>query len=47
VAEEIMLDPLYDLPDQPSGAHFRVTEEVVRGEKPLLAIRSRRRLESA
>ena len=47
VAEEIMLDPLYDLPDHPSGARFRVTEEVVRGEKPLLALRGRRRLESA
>ena len=47
VAEEIMLDALYDLPDHPSGARFRVTEEVVRGEKPLLALRGRRRLESA
>lgn len=47
VAEELMLEPLYLLPDHQSGAHFLVTEEVVRGEKPLTASRGRRRLESA
>ncbi|MFQ5489501.1 MAG: ATP-dependent Clp protease ATP-binding subunit ClpX [Phycisphaerae bacterium] len=47
VAEEVMLDPLYVLPDQPSGGRYVVTEEVVRGQKTLKPTRSRRRLESA
>jgi ATP-dependent Clp protease ATP-binding subunit ClpX len=47
VTEEIMLEALYNLPDLPSGGRYLVTEEVVRGEKPLTATRTRRRLESA
>ncbi len=47
VAEEIMLDALYDLPEQPSGTRFLVTEDVVRRREPLAPTRTRRRLESA
>ena len=47
VAEEIMLDPLFNLPDHPRGKRWVVTEEVVRGQEPLVPSRGRRRLESA
>jgi ATP-dependent Clp protease ATP-binding subunit ClpX len=47
VAEEVMLDPLFNLPDHPRGKRWVVTEEVVRGQEPLVPSRGRRRLESA
>jgi ATP-dependent Clp protease ATP-binding subunit ClpX len=47
VTEEVMLDSLFELPDHPAGLHWVVTDEVVRGEKPLAPSRPRRRLESA
>jgi len=47
VAEEMMLDPLFELPDQPPGGRWVVTEEVVRGLKALAPTSQRRRLESA
>ena len=47
VAEELMIDPLFELPDQPAGQRWVVTEDVVRGKKPLTPSSPRRRLESA
>jgi ATP-dependent Clp protease ATP-binding subunit ClpX len=34
--EEMMLDPLFDLPSKPKGYTYVVSPEVVKGEKPLL-----------
>ena len=36
VVEEIMLNHMYELPDQPPGGNYIVTDEVVRGEADLL-----------
>ncbi|MHC4611217.1 MAG: ATP-dependent Clp protease ATP-binding subunit ClpX [Planctomycetota bacterium] len=47
VTEQLMLDPLFDLPDRRPGTRCVVTEEVVRGQDPLVLARKRRRLESA
>ena len=47
VMEEIMLDPMYDLPDQKEPATYVVTEDVVKGDAPLLKNKARRRKESA
>jgi ATP-dependent Clp protease ATP-binding subunit ClpX len=38
IIEEVMLDILYDLPDQP-GTAYVVTEEVVAGQKPLFGMK--------
>jgi ATP-dependent Clp protease ATP-binding subunit ClpX len=35
IIEEVMLDILYELPDQPPASKFVVTEEVVAGRQPL------------
>ena len=43
VLEEIMLDPLFHLPSNPKGQVYVVGPEVVRGEKPLLARKKRKR----
>ena len=47
VMEEIMLDPMYDLPDRPQSGKKLVTEAVVMGKETLLSAKSRRRRESA
>ncbi len=47
VMEELMLTPMYDLPDQPAGGKRLVTRAVVEGDLPLLASKPRRRRESA
>ena len=47
VMEELMLTPMYDLPDQPAGGKRLVTRAVVEGDVPLLASKPRRRRESA
>ena len=47
VMEEIMLDPMYDLPDRPQSGKKLVTEAVVMGKETLLSPKSRRRRESA
>ncbi|MCP4246039.1 MAG: ATP-dependent Clp protease ATP-binding subunit ClpX [bacterium] len=47
VAEELMLGPLFDLPDSDPGTRWTVTEESVRDGEPLKVSRRRRRLESA
>ena len=38
MVEDIMLDIMYDLPDQPPGAKYVVTEEVALGREKLFAI---------
>jgi ATP-dependent Clp protease ATP-binding subunit ClpX len=35
IIEEVMLDILYELPEQPAGSHYLVTDEVVAGRTPL------------
>ena len=37
IIEEVMLDIMYELPDQPPEAEYMVTEDVVMGTKPLFA----------
>ncbi|MDR0391156.1 MAG: ATP-dependent Clp protease ATP-binding subunit ClpX [Planctomycetaceae bacterium] len=38
IVEEIMLDIMYDLPDLPNGATYRITESVVYGKESILPI---------
>jgi len=47
VMEELMLDPMYDLPSHAGTGKKIVTEDVVEGREPLLPAKSRRRRESA
>jgi len=47
VMEELMLEAMYELPDQKPPGSYVVTEQVVRGEQGLLASKTRRRKESA
>lgn len=47
VLEEIMLDPMYELPDSSRSGKTVVTEAVVNGKDSLLAPKPRRRRESA
>jgi ATP-dependent Clp protease ATP-binding subunit ClpX len=35
IIEEVMLDILYELPDQPPASKYLVTEDVVAGRQPL------------
>ena len=37
IIENLMLDPMFELPNRPKGFRYTVTEAVVRGEVPLLA----------
>ncbi len=37
IVENLMLDPLFDLPNRPKGFRYTVTPEVVRGEADLLS----------
>ncbi len=37
IIEEVMLDVLYELPDQPPASKFLVTEDVVAGRQPLFS----------
>ena len=37
IIEEVMLDIMYELPDQPPGSHYLVTDDVVTGRQPLFA----------
>ncbi|MCC6239073.1 MAG: ATP-dependent Clp protease ATP-binding subunit ClpX [Phycisphaerales bacterium] len=47
VCEEIMLDLMYDLPDQAQGGKYVITPEVVQGKDKLFKIQPERRRESA
>jgi ATP-dependent Clp protease ATP-binding subunit ClpX len=47
VCEEMMLDLMYDLPDQQPGAKYIITEDVVEGRDKLFSITPERRRESA
>jgi ATP-dependent Clp protease ATP-binding subunit ClpX len=47
VMEELMLEPMYDLPDKARGGKRIVTRAVVEGDLPLLASKTRKRRESA
>ncbi len=47
VCEEIMLDLMYDLPDQTQGGKYVITPEVVEGKHKLFELRAERRRESA
>ena len=38
IIEEVMLDIMYELPDQPKGTNYVVNEDVVEGRKDLFAI---------
>jgi ATP-dependent Clp protease ATP-binding subunit ClpX len=39
IVEEIMLEIMYELPDQPAGAQYLINEEVVHGRQPALPLR--------
>ena len=38
VIENVMLDIMFELPDQPDGSHYSITPEVITGEKPLFPV---------
>jgi len=40
IVEQVMLEIMFGLPDQPAGSRYVVTAEVVRGERPLFAMPS-------
>jgi ATP-dependent Clp protease ATP-binding subunit ClpX len=35
IIENVMLDIMFDLPDQPRGSRYVISEDVVEGQKPL------------
>ncbi len=37
IIENVMLDIMFDLPDQPRGSHYLVTEDVVEGRTKLFS----------
>ncbi|MBI4718208.1 MAG: ATP-dependent Clp protease ATP-binding subunit ClpX [Planctomycetes bacterium] len=47
VLEELMLDPMYELPAYNQSGKYVVTDAVVAGKEPLLTSKARRRRESA
>ncbi len=47
VCEELMLELMYRLPDQPPGGKYVVTEAVVEGRQHLFDVKPERRRESA
>jgi ATP-dependent Clp protease ATP-binding subunit ClpX len=47
VTEELMLDLMYELPDQKGSACYVITEAIASGQESLSAARARRRKESA
>ena len=47
VMEELMLEPMYELPDHQRSGKKVVTEDVVNGRRPLLPSKPQRRRESA
>ena len=38
IIEEVMLDVMYELPEQGPGKHYMVTDDVVHGRQPLFAV---------
>ena len=38
IVEEVMLDVMYELPDQPKGSKFVITDDVVRGERGMFDV---------
>jgi len=37
IIEMVMLDIMFDLPDQPRGSRYVITDEIVEGKKPLIS----------
>jgi ATP-dependent Clp protease ATP-binding subunit ClpX len=37
IIEQVMLDIMFDLPDQPRGSRYVITDEIVHGKKPLFS----------
>jgi ATP-dependent Clp protease ATP-binding subunit ClpX len=37
IIEQVMLDIMFDLPDQPRGSRYVITDEIVQGKKPLFS----------
>jgi ATP-dependent Clp protease ATP-binding subunit ClpX len=37
IIEQVMLDIMFDLPDQPRGSRYMITDEIVHGKKPLFS----------
>ena len=38
IIEEVMLDIMFDLPDQPAGSQVAIDEAVVMGQTPMFAL---------
>ena len=47
ITEELMVDLMYQLPEEPKPARYVITREIVEGKAPLLAARQQARKESA
>jgi len=42
VVEDVMLDVMYELPDQPRGANYLITEDVISGRERLFPLPERK-----
>ncbi|HPC94765.1 MAG TPA: ATP-dependent Clp protease ATP-binding subunit ClpX [Sedimentisphaerales bacterium] len=47
IAEELMVDLMYQLPEEPKPARYVITQDIVEGKAPLLAAKQQVRKESA
>jgi ATP-dependent Clp protease ATP-binding subunit ClpX len=47
ITEELMIDLMYQLPDEPKGAKYVMTHDIVQGESKLFAAKQKAKKESA
>jgi ATP-dependent Clp protease ATP-binding subunit ClpX len=47
IVEELMVDLMYQLPDEPSGTKFVITRDIVQGRAELITAKQRAKKESA
>ena len=47
ITEELMVDMMYQLPDEPKGAEYTITEKIVEGKADLFSTKKQKKKESA
>ena len=47
ITEELMVDMMYQLPDEPKGAEYTITEKIVEGKADLFSAKKQKKKESA
>ncbi len=47
ITEELMVDLMYDLPEEAAGAKYVITDDIVDGDAPISAARQLKKKESA